>query len=187
MNFIGVMIVACEVAFWIVIIVGLFTRYLLNQKRLGLFFLALTPLIDLILLAITGFDLYRGASATLAHGIAAVYIGVSIAFGKSMIAWADERFRYYIAKQGEKPIQRYGLDYARHYFKSWLRHVLAYVIGIGCLYGLIYLVQDPERTETLYGTIRLWSLILGIDLLIAIAYFVWPKKAPDPSAKGRTL
>lgn len=179
MNFVAWMIVACEVAFWVVIITGLIARYLLRKERLGFLLLALTPVIDLILLIITGLDLYRGATATSAHAISAVYIGVSIAFGKSIIVWADKRFRFYILKQGDKPIKRYGYDYARHYLKSWLKHALAYAIGIGCLFGLIYIVQDPERTEALASTIRWWSRILGIDLLITIAYFVWPKKAPQ--------
>jgi len=178
LNFVAWTIVACEVAFWVVIIMGLIARYLLRKERLGFLLLALTPIIDFILLIVTGLDLYLGATATSPHAISAVYIGVSIVFGKSIIAWADERFRYYIVKQGKKPVKRYGYDYARHYLKSWLKHVLAYVIGMGCLFGLIYLVNEPERTEALTSTIHWWSRILGIDLLITIAYFIWPRKEP---------
>lgn len=178
MNFVAWMIVACEVAFWVVIILGLTVRYLLRKQRFGFLLLALTPIIDLLLLVITGLDLYHGATATPAHAIAAVYIGVSVVFGKSMIAWADERFRYYIVKQGDKPLKRYGYDYARHYLKSWLKHVLAYAIGVGFLFGLVILVNDFERTEALTNTTRWWSIVLGIDLLITITYFVWPKKTP---------
>ena len=98
MNIIGWAIIACEILFWIVIMLGLIFRYLLKMKKLGLFFLALTPVVDLILIIITSVDLYRGATATIIHGLAAVYIGVSLSFGKSMIKWADERFQYYIAK-----------------------------------------------------------------------------------------
>lgn len=176
MNFVAWMIVACEIAFWVVIILGLVTRYVFKQNKLGLFFLALTPVVDLILLITTGIDLYNGATATQAHAIAAVYIGVSIAFGKSMIQWADERFQYYVMKQGKKPKQRFGMDYAKHYFKSWLSHVLAYVIGCGMLAGMIYLIDDPSRTEALAGFLRLWSIVLGIDLVIAISNFIWQKK-----------
>lgn len=172
------MIIACEVAFWIVILLGFVLRYMLRMKRAGFVLLAATPVIDLVLLVITGIDLYRGATATLPHALAAVYIGVSLAFGKSMIAWADERFRYYIAKQGDKPIARYGRDYAWHYAKSWLRHVLAFLLGSACLLGLIWLAGDSDRTDALSGAIQIWSIILGIDLLIAIGYFVWPRKEP---------
>ncbi|TDL53768.1 hypothetical protein E2R60_11980 [Paenibacillus dendritiformis] len=176
MNFVAWAIVASEIGFWVVILLGLFARYVLKRQKLGLILLTLTPVIDLILLITTSIDLYGGATATTAHAVAAVYIGVSIAFGKDMIAWADERFRYYVAKQGAKPLKRYGLEYAKHYLKSWVRHVLAYLIGAGLLFGLIYLIDDASRTEALSGVLRLWTAILGIDLIITISNFIWPKK-----------
>ena len=176
LSFVAWMIVASEVAFWIVILLGLLARYVFKKPKLGMLLLALTPVIDLILLVTTSVDLYRGATATLAHALAAVYIGVSIAFGKSMISWADERFQYYVAKQGHKPLKRYGMDYAVHYLKSWGLHVISFLIGAGFLAGLIYFVGDPSRTEALSGVLELWTLILGIDLLIAISHFIWPKK-----------
>lgn len=175
MNAIAWSIVICEILFWVFIILGLVTRYFFKQEKLGLVFLAMTPVIDLLLLVITGWDLYQGAIATKAHAIAAVYIGISIAFGKSMIQWADARFRYYIVKQGEAPIKRVGLDYAKHYFKGWLRHLLSYCIGAGLLLGLIFLIDDPTRTEALLTIFKVWSLALSIDFLISISYFIWRK------------
>lgn len=175
MNAIAWSIVACEILFWVFIFMGLITRYFFKQEKLGLVLLAMTPVIDLLLLVITGWDLYQGATATKAHAIAAVYIGISIAFGKSMIQWADERFRYYIMKQGEAPFKRVGLEYAKHYFKGWLRHLLAYCIGAGLLLGLIFLIDDPTRTEALSTIFKVWSLALGIDFLISISYFIWRK------------
>lgn len=177
LNFVAWMIVACEIAFWVVIGCGLVARYVLKRSKLGFFLFALTPVIDLLLVVITGLDLYHGATATKAHALAAVYIGVSIAFGSSMIKWADERFQYYVTRQGAKPIRRFGLEHAKHYLKSWVRHLLAYLIGAALLAGLIYLIQDPARTEALDAILRVWTAVLGIDLLIAITYFIWPKKA----------
>ena len=176
MNAIAWMIVASEIGFWIVIIAGLVVRYVFARGKLGLILLASTPVIDLILLIATSVDMYRGATATTAHALAAVYIGVSIVFGKSMIAWADERFRYYITKQGPKPLKRIGIDYAKHYMKSWFKHVLSYLIGAGILVGLIYWIHDPSRTEVLDGVLKVWTIVLGIDLVIAISNFIWPKK-----------
>nr|WP_156644767.1 hypothetical protein [Lentibacillus sp. JNUCC-1] len=177
MNFVGWMIVISEVGFWVLILAGLLTRYIFKLNRLGLFLLALTPVIDAILLIATSVDLYRGATATQVHGVAAIYIGVSVAFGKSMFAWADERFQYYVMKQGPKPVKRYGMDYAKHYFKSWGQHVLAYLIGAGILFGLIYLINDPSRTEVLSGFLKIWTLVLGIDFIFAVSHFIWPTKA----------
>ncbi|GED18203.1 hypothetical protein [Aneurinibacillus migulanus] len=171
------MIVACEITFWVVIVLGLVTRYVFKLNALGLFFLALTPVIDFILLMITGIDLYRGATATQAHAIAAVYIGVSIVYGKSMIHWADERFQYYVTKQGPKPAKRFSMEYARHHLKGWVRHVLAYLIGAGLLVGMIYFINDSSRTDALSGILRIWTIVLGIDFIITISDFIWPKKA----------
>ncbi|TCP66521.1 hypothetical protein [Baia soyae] len=176
MNFIAWMIVACEVMFWVVIGLGLVTRYVLKMKRLGLFLLSLTIVIDLALLVITGIDLYNGATATVAHGIAAVYIGISIAFGKSMVQWTDERFQYYVLKQGDKPVERFGMEYARHYLKGWFRHVIAYGIGAGLLVGMIYWINEPSQTKAFNGILRGWSVVLGIDLSITISNFIWPRK-----------
>ncbi|UVI28388.1 hypothetical protein [Paenibacillus spongiae] len=175
MSLVAWMIVACEIAFWCVILLGLVVRYVFKKDKLGYFLLCLVPVIDLALLIFAGYDLLSGAVSTKAHGIAAVYIGVSLAFGKSMIQWADERFQYYIMKQGPAPVKRYGLDYAKHYLKGWLKHVLAYLIGAGLLAALIYFIQDPARTESLSAILKLWSVVLGIDLIITVTYFLFPK------------
>ncbi|WP_082235274.1 hypothetical protein [Halobacillus massiliensis] len=179
MNFLGWLIVASEVGFWVFILTGLIIRYIFKRKKLGLFFLALTPLIDLILLITTSVDLYRGAEAGTVHAIAAVYIGVSVAFGKSMIEWADVRFKYYITKEGPAPEKLGGLPYARQYFKSWIRHVFAYLMGAGFLAALIFLINDQERTEALDGVLKLWTLVLGLDFLIALSHFIFPKKIKE--------
>ncbi len=175
-SFIAWMIVASEIGFWVLIAAGFVTRYVFKLKKLGLILLALTPVIDLILLVATSVDLYRGATATEVHGIAAIYIGVSVAFGKSMIEWADIRFQYYLMKQGPKPVKRYGFKYAKHYFKSWGQHLLAFLIGGGFLFGLIYFINNSSQTEVLEGFLKIWTLVLGVDLLIAISNFIWPKR-----------
>lgn len=183
MNFIAWMIVTCEIAFWVVILAGLAVRYLLKRPKLGLAMLALTPVIDLLLFVITGVDLYNGAVATTAHAIAAVYIGVSIAFGKSMIDWADRWFRYLVHKQEEaRPVKRYGLEYAKQYLRGFIRHIAAFLIGAGLLVGMIYFIHDTSRTEALSGVLRIWTVVLGIDLIITVTYFVWPR--PEKNKPG---
>lgn len=176
MNWVVWLIIACEIGFWVFIISGLFVRYILKKQTLGLFLLAMSPVVDFILLVATAYDLYQGATATIAHGLAAVYIGVSVVFGKSMIQWADERFQYYVFKTGEKPKQKYGLEYAKHYFKGWIKHIYAYLIGAG-LVGIVYLwIQDFERTQKLLQIISGWTIVIIIDLLISLSYFIFPRK-----------
>ncbi|PTI39397.1 hypothetical protein [Staphylococcus casei] len=176
MNFIIWLIIFCEVAFWVVILLGLVTRYILKQKTLGLIFLALTPVIDLLLLITTAVDLMNGATAETPHAIAAVYISVSLVFGKSMINWTDDRFRYYVMKQGSKPYKPVGLAYSKNYGKNWLKHLLSYVIGTGILHFIIYLINNKSRTEAMNGVIHVWTIVIIVDLIICISYFIWPPK-----------
>ncbi|PTK89231.1 hypothetical protein [Staphylococcus gallinarum] len=172
MNFIVWLIIFCEIAFWVVIILGLVTRYILKQQKLGLFFFALTPIVDLILLITTVVDLMNGAIAEMPHAIAAVYISMSLVFGKSMVNWADDRFRYYIMKQGSKPYKLDGLAHAKNYAKGWLKHLLSYIIGTGILHLVVYLINDKSRTEAMDSVIHIWTIVIVIDLIICISYFL---------------
>ncbi|WP_202982273.1 hypothetical protein [Vagococcus coleopterorum] len=133
------------------------------------------PILDLILLTAAGFDMYNGATATPAHALAGVYIGVSVIYGKGMIQWADERFAYYIMKIGDKPKKLVGIAYAKQQFRSWLKHVLAFLLGSGMLLLITVIVGDPERTKVLTDMVQVWLLVLGIDFVITLSYFVWKK------------
>jgi hypothetical protein len=175
MNGIAWAIVICEILFWVFIVSGLVARYIGKKETLGLVLFAMTPLVDLALLGLTGYDMYRGSTATVAHGIAAIYIGVSIAYGKSMIRWADDQFCFYILKTKKKPAKKTGMAFAKHDFVNWLRHLLAFMIGAGLLFLLTNLIGNAERTEAFGQLIRVWSLVVGLDLLITLSYFIWPR------------
>lgn len=96
------LIIACEILFWVLVFSGLACRYLWKQTKLSNLLLLLTPLVDLVLLAATIVSLRGGAEATLAHALAAVYIGVSIGYGHRMISTADTWFSFRFAG-GPKP------------------------------------------------------------------------------------
>lgn len=81
-------IVVCEVAFWVAVLGGLTARYVLRRPRLGAAMLVAAPVVDLVLLTLVAVDLLRGGTASWHHGLAAIYIGASVAYGHRMIAWA---------------------------------------------------------------------------------------------------
>src|SRR5262249_37119072 len=150
--------------------------------RLGAALLVSLPVIDLLLLAATIVDLRRGATAGAAHGLAAVYIGVSVAFGPRMVAWADERFAHRFAG-GPAPSRppKSGPEHARRGRRTWLRHLLAWSVGSALLLLAIAVVGDTGRTEALLGTIGAWAAILTIDFLWSFSYTLWPRRGPDPT------
>ncbi|WP_407268522.1 hypothetical protein [Radiobacillus sp. PE A8.2] len=175
---IGWLIVACEIGFWIFVIAGLVARYILKRKKLGAFLLICTPIVDIILLIATVIDLKNGAVASTVHAIAAIYIGVSVAFGHQMIKWADKRFAYRFAN-GEKPEKRkkYGKEYAKLERQGWYRHVLAWVIGGAILVAIVLYIDDASQTEVLLRTLQTWTVILVIDCIISFSYTLFPRKS----------
>ena len=99
------LVVVAGIAFWLILVAGLTARYPLGRPSLGMALLVATPVVDLTLLAATTIDLRRGGEAALPHALAAVYIGVSIAWGQRIIGWADVRFahRFADAPMPEQP------------------------------------------------------------------------------------
>ena len=170
-------IVICEVAFWVAILAGLSARYLLKRQRLGALLLILAPVIDVLLLALVTIDLLRGGVASWQHGLAAIYIGVSVTYGKRMVGWADVRFAHRFAG-GPAPARVTGVRYTVKCWKDVLVTAVAVAIAAGILGGIIALVDDSERTESLTGFFAILGVILAIDVVWAVSYTLWPKPAP---------
>ncbi|MDI5944050.1 hypothetical protein QLR68_39155, partial [Micromonospora sp. DH15] len=120
-------IVGCEIGFWVLLVAGLVARYPLRRPRLGAALLVCVPLVDLVLLAAAALDLRRGATADATHGLAAAYLGFSVAFGHSLIRWADQRFAHRFAG-GPPPVRppRYGWARARHEWREWAMGLLGW-------------------------------------------------------------
>ena len=60
MNGIAWGIIVCEIMFWVFILAGLIVRYGWRKKQLGLRLMAMSPVIDLVLLVLTVYDLRQG-------------------------------------------------------------------------------------------------------------------------------
>jgi len=174
---IAAMIIACEIGFWAFVLAGLAFRYLLGMRRTGAVLLACTILIDLALLAFTAIDIRRGATAGFFHGLAAVYVAVSLVFGKQMIRWADGKFaRRFAGGPGPAPKPKYGAEHARYERIMWLKHLLAWTIGSAILGGLALYIGDLGRSKELLVMILRWAVVLGIDFLISFSYTIWPRR-----------
>lgn len=177
-------IVACEVMFWVFVLAGLASRYLLRRPRLGAALLVAAPLVDLVLLAATVLDLRDGGTAGTPHALAAVYLGVSVGFGHSMVRWADERFAHRFAGgPAPAPRPRTGRAHAAHERRGLARHAVAYAVGASLLGAGILLVGDADRTEAMLGMLRLWTLVLAVDGVVSLSYTVRPR--PEAGVTGR--
>jgi hypothetical protein len=171
-------IVACEIGFWVALGAGLLARYVRGRRRLGGILLACVPLVDLILLVATVIDLAQGATADFGHGLAAAYIGFSVAFGHSTIRWADERFAHRFAG-GPPPWRppRGGRERARHEWREFGKAAVAWAVSCALVAAAIVIVGDARRTEALEGWIARLTMILAVWSLWPITHTIWPARS----------
>lgn len=176
-------IAGCEIAFWVVLLAGLAARYLLRLRRLGAVLLVCVPLIDLVLLVATILHLRGGATADLTHGLAAAYIGVSVAFGPSTIRWADARFAHRFAGGPAltRP-RRYGRARARYEWQEFRKALLAWSISCALLLGGVALVGDATQAGALLGWMGRLTFVLLIWLIWPVSYTLWPSKPKSGDA-----
>lgn len=179
------LIVACEVAFWVLLAAGLAFRYLWRMPRTGLALLLCEPLLEVVLFVVTAIDLKNGAEPDWRHGLAAVYIGFTVGLGHSTIRWADARVAHRFAG-GPPPVKppKYGTARAVHEWKVAGRWILAALVALALLQGAAWYVGGDGDT----GSLRAWQLrmvwLIGINVVIAASYTLFPRlpkasKAPE--------
>ncbi|MGB7981150.1 MAG: hypothetical protein WCF36_10215 [Candidatus Nanopelagicales bacterium] len=177
MDVVLAVIIACEIGSWVLVAPGLTSRYALGRRRVGAVLLALAPVVDLVLLTAVVIDLRAGATAHFSHGLAALYIGVSIAYGHSMIRWADGRFAHHFG-HGPAPRKLYGRQHLAQCWADVARTGTAVLIAAGIISLLRMLVEDPTRTQALLGVLPLLGIWFAIDALWAISCTLSPRKRP---------
>lgn len=150
------LIIACEVAFWLILLVSLVVRYILKREQASRRLLLSLPVVDAVLFTVATLDLKAGTPATMAHGLAAAYVGFTLAFGSLAVRWADAHFAYRFAS-GAVPARApsTGWKAVRYEFELWLRCIVAWIIALALLTGLIAFIGDDAITRPL----RAWYAI----------------------------
>ncbi|MBT2509958.1 hypothetical protein J7I98_29670 [Streptomyces sp. ISL-98] len=173
------LIIICEVGFWVLLAGGLALRYLAKMPRTGAAVLLMEPLLEVVLLVVTAVDLKNGAEPDWKHGLAAVYIGFTVALGHRTIKWVDARVAHRFAG-GPVPERapKYGTARAVHERKVAGQWILAAVIALGLLQAAVWYVGGDGDV----GSLRMWQqkmlIAIGINVIIAARYTVFPKRAP---------
>lgn len=162
------LILLCEVAFWVFLVAGLACRYLLQMQRLSRALLTCIPIVDLLLLLITAYDLTQGARPTFAHGLATAYIGFTIAFGPILVAWADSHFAHrFLSAPLPQPPPSKGWPAFRYELALWFRCLAA--VAISCVLIAILTHWIPSQI------LRAWY---DVNLSIAFFWFLFGPLIP---------
>ncbi|MFE6284489.1 hypothetical protein [Streptomyces sp. NPDC057877] len=179
------LIIVCEVGFWVLLALGLAVRYLLKWRRTSVALLLCEPLLEVVLFVATAIDLRNGAEPSWEHGLAALYIGFTVAYGHYTIRWLDGHAAHRLAG-APKPTgpPRYGLPRAAHEGRLWLRTVLAAAVACALLQGAVWYVGDSGDVSSLRSFQWVALRAAGIHGVIALTYLLWPKKDPGKAASA---
>ncbi|GAB06869.1 hypothetical protein GOAMR_60_00020 [Gordonia amarae NBRC 15530] len=180
-------IVGCEIGFWVLVLGGLAVRYLLRMPGLSRAILLLVPLLDLTLLVAVALDLNRGTPVGNIHGLAGIYLGVTVAFGHSMIAWADVRFAHRFAG-GPKPVKppKHGPAAMRHELHLFAQWLLAAAIAAAAIFLLSNTVADDTQADDLAATYDALGIVTVIWLLTGPVWVLFSAKDDDPADRHPT-
>lgn len=181
------LIITCEVAFWVLLAVGLTLRYRTRLRRTSTVLLLVEPVLELLLLVVTAIDLRNGAHPSWEHGLAALYIGYTVAYGHYTIRWLDGHAAHRLAGAPRPPKPpRYGVPRAKHEAKLWLRTLLTAAVAVVLLQLAIWYVGDAARTAPLTQWRTSALTLLALHGAIALSYTLWPKKPKDPKQPARS-
>jgi hypothetical protein len=165
-NPIAGVIAASEIGLWVLLALGLSLRYLAGLRRTGAVVLAGIPLLDVVLVVAAAIDLQRGAEPGGIHGLAAVYLGVSVAFGPAIVRWADVRFAHRFAG-GPAPVKpaKGSPEKLEAVWREWRRVVLAATIASTILLVVAVVIADAgQRDVLLWWAGRAW-FVTGLWLV----------------------
>ncbi|MFI9400724.1 hypothetical protein [Nocardia sp. NPDC052316] len=182
-NPVATMIVVSEVGLWVLLAAGMIARYLLRLRSVGAALLWGIPLLDVALIVAAAVDLHRGAQPGLIHGLAGVYLGVSVAFGPAIVRWADVRFAHRFAG-GPAPVKpaKGTPEKVAALWKEWSRAALAATIASVALGLIIVTVADGEQATNLWWWVgRSWTVV-GLWLVFGPLWeeMSTPRKAKQP-------
>jgi hypothetical protein len=157
-------IVASEIAFWTLLVAGLYSRYALDRPRLSALMLLAAASTDLVVLLVAGLDLAGGAAAQTSHVFAALAVAYSVVYARHLVGIAD---RFVLRRLGREVPERPRPPKAVRERAGWYRHARMWAVGVPLL-GAFYVLADDGRA--LAAAAGIWTAILAVDFVVSFSY-----------------
>ena len=161
-------IVISEIAFWSLLVGGLYARYALDRPRLSALMLIAAASTDLVVLLVAALDLAGGAPAQTSHVFAALAVAYSVVYARHLVAIADRFVLRRLGREVAEPPRAPKADRER---TGWYRHARMWLVGVALLAGG-YLIADEG--EALAAAAGIWTAILAIDFIVSFSYTLSP-------------
>ena len=170
-------IVASEIAFWTLLVAGLYVRYAHDRPRAGAAMLLAAASTDLVVLLVAALDLAGGAEAQTSHVFAALAVAYSVVYARHLVAIAD---RFVLRRLGRPVVEPPRAPKAARERAGWYRHARMWAVGVPLL-GAFYLLADEG--VALAAAAGIWTAILVIDFVVSFAPTLQSRReacAPEP-------
>jgi hypothetical protein len=154
-------IVISEIAFWSLLVGGLYVRYALDRPRLSALMLVAAASTDLVVLLADGLDLAGGAAAQTSHVFAALAVAYSVVYARHLVGIAD---RFVLRRLGRPVAEPPRKPKAVRERAGWYRHARMWAVGVPLL-AAFYLLADEG--EALLAAAGIWTAILVIDFIVS--------------------
>jgi hypothetical protein len=168
------LIAASEIGFWVLLLAGLAARYLLRLRRLSTVLLLLVPVLDLVLVGASLADVASGSPPGQVHGLAAVYLGGTVAFGHSMITWADRWTAYRFAGGPRPGKPRPGPEKVAHEWREWAKVALLTGLAVGVMLLISAVSGDGVPPVTGWPEHPMWSWAFRAGTVTGIWFVAGP-------------
>lgn len=174
-NPLVLLIVACEIGFWVLLGLGLAARYLLRLRTVSTVLLLLVPVLDVVLVTASILDVARGSTPGLTHGLAAVYLGFTVAFGHSMIRWADRKFSHRFAGgPPPPPAPKYGAAKLAYEWREWGKAAAALAISVAVMATTALVAGTGIPAPMAWFADPMWNWGARVAVIVAIWLVGWP-------------
>ncbi|MDL4841226.1 hypothetical protein [Aquibacillus rhizosphaerae] len=189
-----------EIVFWLTIIGFLIARYLFNIEKWSKYFIVIWLLSDVGLLFIGILDYRNTGRFDTFQVIITVFLIYAFTFGKKDFKKLDRLIKRKIMQwKGEElepegqDEQLYGMKYAIHELKGFGLHIAFFSI-ITLVLAFFYDLRDLQTLfssgelisnliekglfddEVVGRVTGVWTLVLVIDGIITLSYFIFPQK-----------
>jgi hypothetical protein len=161
MKMLYAVIVISEIAFWSLLVGGLYARYALDRPRLSALMLVAAAATDLVVLLVAGLDLAGGAAAQTSHVFAALAVAYSAVYARHLVGIAD---RFVLRRLGREVAEPPRPPKAVRERAGWYRHARMWAVGVPLL-GAFYALADEG--QALLAAAGIWTTILVIDFIVS--------------------
>ncbi|SFS53779.1 hypothetical protein [Marininema halotolerans] len=183
------LLIGMEVTFWLSLMGFFITRYWFQLKKISRVSFAIFIGNEVAIFTLGVLDYINTGKVTNYQVIILILLIYALTSGKKdfrkLDAFIERKIKQWRGEKTEaltsitppEEIGKPDMDYAKREVKTWLKHVILFLIAQIIFLFLTYLQAIPSQAnQVISGILDVWTVILVIDTVISLSYLVFPRK-----------